>query len=416
MQSHVYHKRYVPPFVPIINPHNPADTSQFDDMFLSMTPQVEPDAEEEEARDAPQGEPQPAFDDSGNDVFDGYSYFGRDSDSIKRLDMMEEDEDKKEEDEAAKALAKQGIETGKVEEDHTLVDAQIEKMVECSSPPVDQGLNESPSLLISEEVEHLDSHPSASDISGINDSSMITSSTTSSSLATVSTQPTTAAADSPIATRPRQSSSLSNLEPVSEVSPLPLSTNIVLEENEEMSDSEWDVLDMKDIGGFSRNGGREATLFARGIRDKYRLALAPLTSPVRSPSAPRFRNGSRVGSRKASSSSAVSSLAGTSLSTTPEPPRSPSGILRFTSVRNKPKASLPSVSTQLSLSVDPLQSSLSHPTLSSPSSPRPPSSNESTGKKMSSSFSTSNIASTGSSFKKFTKLAFSPSSKNSQNP
>lgn len=381
-----------------------------------MTPQVEPDAEEEEARDAPQGEPQPAFDDSGNDVFDGYSYFGRDSDSIKRLDMMEEDEDKKEEDEAAKALAKQGIETGKVEEDHTLVDAQIEKMVECSSPPVDQGLNESPSLLISEEVEHLDSHPSASDISGINDSSMITSSTTSSSLATVSTQPTTAAADSPIATRPRQSSSLSNLEPVSEVSPLPLSTNIVLEENEEMSDSEWDVLDMKDIGGFSRNGGREATLFARGIRDKYRLALAPLTSPVRSPSAPRFRNGSRVGSRKASSSSAVSSLAGTSLSTTPEPPRSPSGILRFTSVRNKPKASLPSVSTQLSLSVDPLQSSLSHPTLSSPSSPRPPSSNESTGKKMSSSFSTSNIASTGSSFKKFTKLAFSPSSKNSQNP
>ena len=388
-------------------------------MFLSMTPQVEPDAEEEEAsRDAPQGEPQPAFDDSGNDVFDGYSYFGRDSDSIKRVDMMEEDDDKKEEEEeAAKALSNHETDIGTKEEDHTLVNSQIEKMVEDSATPLDQGLNDSSSPVIVEEVERLGSQNSTNDVSGINDSSMITSSTTSSSLATVSTQPTTAAADSPVATRRRQSSSLSNLEPVSEVSPAPLSTDIVFEENEEMSDSEWDVLDMKDIGGFSRNGGREATLFSRGIRDKYRLALAPLTSPVRSPQGfSGFRNGSRVGSRKASSSSAVSSLVGTSLSTTPEPPRSPSGILRFTSVRNKPKASLPFVSTQLSLSVDPLQSSLSHPNLPSPSSPRPSSSNSSTGKKMSSSFSTSNISSsTGSSFKKFTKLAFSPSSKNSQN-
>lgn len=67
-------KRYAPPFVPKLNPDDPTDTSQFDDAFLQMPPEVrgtDPLHEPGNDRDEPKGEPQPAFDANGRDVFDG---------------------------------------------------------------------------------------------------------------------------------------------------------------------------------------------------------------------------------------------------------------------------------------------------------------------------------------------------------
>ena len=393
-QSHVYHKRYVPPFVPRLNPQDPTDTSQFDEVFLNMVPQVELEDGEEGFGDPPAGEPQAAFDEGGRDVFDGYSYYGRDSDSIRRLDMVETERRKEGDDDGSQTLA---------EDDKMVQDEpHLASEATTSAPPSSAGTMEDVSQSIS--------HASSSDISGINESGLADSDNTLSSLATVSTQPTTVAADSPAPTRRRQSSSRSNnLEPVSELPVVPLSAETVLEESEDLSDGDWDVLDNNDFGGFSRNGGREATLFAKGIRDKYRLVVAPLSSPLRSPAG--LRAGSRVGSRKGSSSSGRSSLAGQSLSPTPEPPRSPSGILRFATGRKKgSKTSSRSLSTQPPPShLDPLSASASISTISHPSSPRPPSSNGSASKKQPpSSFSTSSFANTGSSIKNLAKSAFLP--------
>ncbi|GAA5823767.1 hypothetical protein JCM10212_000878 [Sporobolomyces blumeae] len=415
--SHVYHKRYVPPFVPILNPLDPTDTSQFDDMFLSMMPQVHAEGEE----DVPGGargdepssgvEPQAAVDTDGRDVFDGYSYYGRDSDSIKRFEMDPETET-----EEGHSLRHAQVEDGH-EKSSSIADSQVDAML------VDHSAQASSSNTIDEEsIEALDSPGSADDRNGLDESGLASSDTTLSSIATVSTQPTTLPADSPVAARRRQSSSRSNLEPVSEVpimsSPI-VATETVLEELEENSDSEWDMVDSaKDVGGFSRNGGREATLFAKGFRDTYRLVVAPLSTPLRSPSG--FRHGSRIGSRKGSSSSARSSLVGTSISTTPEPPRSPSGILRFTSVRNVSKSKdLPTHTSQRSL-FDPIRPASSSG-VASPPSPRPELQRSATSvrstepkAKISSSFSTSSLAQAvegtprraGSTIKKLAKSAF----------
>lgn len=71
--DHVFHRRYMPPFVPTVNPDDPTDTSQFDDVFLGMDPTIgEPEeGERSSERDPPEGAPQEALTEEGKDVFDG---------------------------------------------------------------------------------------------------------------------------------------------------------------------------------------------------------------------------------------------------------------------------------------------------------------------------------------------------------
>lgn len=71
--DHVLNKRYVAPFIPTLNPDDPSDTSQFDEAFLGMEPEVGEgvDGDGKSERDPPEGEPQEAFDGEGRDVFDG---------------------------------------------------------------------------------------------------------------------------------------------------------------------------------------------------------------------------------------------------------------------------------------------------------------------------------------------------------
>ncbi|GAA5938253.1 AGC family serine/threonine-protein kinase [Sporobolomyces koalae] len=396
--SHVYHRRYVPPFVPKLNPQDPTDTSQFDDCFLSMTPQVEAEPGERVEDDPPQGQPQAAFDDSGKDVFDGYSYYGRDSDSIQRFEVEDDEEDSDE------PMQTDLVDATIQKRDQSRLEGQV-RSDNLGGVKVDSSEGDPGSLRTDTSTQVDLDQSSSMQYSGLSDSD-----NTLSSIITASTQPTTVAADSPATSCRRHSSSLSNLEPVTEVAITPLSPEIVLEESEEQTDSEWDLLDGKECSGVSRNGGRGATLFAKGFRDKYRLAVA---MPLRSPPARRMHD-----SRKGSSSSGRSSL-----SASPEPPRSPSGILRFTTVRHRSKASRRSLSSQQPSPVlDPLPSSASLSTLSIPVSLRPTSSDGSTSKKTSmssSSFSATNLAGlvetnrrAGASIKNFAKSTFLP--KNSQ--
>ncbi|KAI0030612.1 kinase-like domain-containing protein [Vararia minispora EC-137] len=46
--SHVYYKRYIPPYIPPIDPSNASDTQNFDDTFLDMEPVINDGAEEDE--------------------------------------------------------------------------------------------------------------------------------------------------------------------------------------------------------------------------------------------------------------------------------------------------------------------------------------------------------------------------------
>ncbi|KAF9225249.1 hypothetical protein BS17DRAFT_778355 [Gyrodon lividus] len=97
--SHVYYKRYIPPYIPPIDPSNASDTQNFDDTFLDMEPVIDDPNDQDQTdtdqdRDQTDAEPTDGEDayptpshsrspsvhlDENIDVFDGYSFKGRHS-------------------------------------------------------------------------------------------------------------------------------------------------------------------------------------------------------------------------------------------------------------------------------------------------------------------------------------------------
>ncbi|CAG7853914.1 Serine/threonine-protein kinase LATS1; AltName: Full=Large tumor suppressor homolog 1; AltName: Full=WARTS protein kinase [Serendipita indica DSM 11827] len=97
--QHVYHKRYIPPYIPPIDPANASDTQNFDDAFLEMEPVLDTDLENETGseRDRSTTDIEAGDDDEAlangespavsaqqadameDDVFDGYSFKARNS-------------------------------------------------------------------------------------------------------------------------------------------------------------------------------------------------------------------------------------------------------------------------------------------------------------------------------------------------
>lgn len=171
--------------------------------------------------------------------------------------------------------------------------------------------------------------------------------TMSDSVETDATSTTTAPSPSPELPRPRQASARSNLEPLPEHAVAKHSTTVVVEEDEEESDAEWDMVETS-VAASVRNGGREATLWQRGFRDRYRLVLQPLASPLRPPFS---RQASRQNSRAASIASSNSAMP-VSPAATPEPPSSPlplGGTRRLASVRSTASGKGDSLRPQRSL-------------------------------------------------------------------
>ncbi|KAG9103747.1 hypothetical protein FRC06_008479 [Ceratobasidium sp. 370] len=115
--QHVYYKRYIPPYIPPIDPSNASDTQNFDEAFLDMEPVIadDPDptdserertddeSDSESARTASGGKsperPAEAAEEDTVDVFDGYSFKGRHSVIIDEDDDGHEGSDE-DEDEA----------------------------------------------------------------------------------------------------------------------------------------------------------------------------------------------------------------------------------------------------------------------------------------------------------------------------
>ena len=352
-------KRYQPPFVPTLNPDDPTDTSHFEDMFLSLPPMVkggdgdDPSHEAGAERDPPTGDPQAAVDDDGRDVFDGYSYFGRDSASIHREEMLGDDDEPK-----APSVVVDEPESSAVGE------APAEgPSAEVSSDDATTPTLEQPDSIMDDE-HVVAEQPAATPepalpiiVADASPDDLISTPplrTTSPDSMPVDREPTlssvgAAESTSDVAHRPdvgraRQLSSRSSvLESLAEEQPRKAASTatagvLVEEPDEAASDSEWDVVERAaDVGGFVRNGGREATLWQRGFRDRYRLVVAPLASPMRPPA-----SGRRPSERRAahgSTASTTSSLQVTSPATTPEPPSPrPGAMRRLTSIRSSTSA------------------------------------------------------------------------------
>ncbi|SGY51069.1 BQ5605_C001g00956 [Microbotryum silenes-dioicae] len=255
--EHIYHRRYVPPFIPTLNASDPCDTSQFDEMFLSMPNEVGTGAAPEEGsgRDSPDGEPESAVDEEGRDVFDGYSYYGRDAESF-YSETSQIDEGGEEEEWVARPPSVGGSEA---EETKSRVEAMVmneNQVEEPTSYDQDRDYRTSSLQEVTIQLDHVQLHdPSA-------------------------------LAHTPEAVRPSFESGT--------------------------SDSDWDVVDHEPAAPTSRNGGKEArsstttTLWGRGFKDKYRLVLMTprgvgvgggggTSSPLRIPSG-LATNSSRKGS------------------------------------------------------------------------------------------------------------------------
>lgn len=108
--AHVYYKRYIPPYIPPIDPSNASDTQNFDDTFLDMEPVIndendmDTDQERQTDLEPTDGEDSVATPsqsrsssahppDDSVDVFDGYSFKGRHSVIIDDEEEVSEEED-----------------------------------------------------------------------------------------------------------------------------------------------------------------------------------------------------------------------------------------------------------------------------------------------------------------------------------
>ncbi|TRM70468.1 hypothetical protein BD626DRAFT_449021 [Schizophyllum amplum] len=152
--AHVYYKRYIPPYIPPIDPSNASDTQNFDDTFLDMEPVLdeyvdEQETDQEHSTDAERTDDESANDtpsqsrssssvrpasttdvDETVDVFDGYSFKGRHS--VLLDDDVEEDEEEESEEDH------EGEEDEEEELDEALKKLKEEKQTDVEARVADE--------------------------------------------------------------------------------------------------------------------------------------------------------------------------------------------------------------------------------------------------------------------------------------
>ncbi|KIM82335.1 hypothetical protein PILCRDRAFT_71075 [Piloderma croceum F 1598] len=330
--SHVYYKRYIPPYIPPIDPSNASDTQNFDDTFLDMEPVID-DPNENEQTDTDQEREQtdtdrtdgeesnttpsqsrspsviPPADDSV-DVFDGYSFKGRHSILIDSDEDEESGDEEDEEDESPVADEAEASKTDlqtldvsgevspeertpepKTPEAHQppLPEATVDVVSTPTESPVIDGIIPSP--LISQEgpAPEVDEKPAP--------------------VLADSKRPKTRATRATVA-RPGAKASRVRREK-SGVPALDRDLSDTIDEDGEMTekeedDDDWDFVEAAD--GEDRNGAQGTSLFARGVVDRYRLAV------FRKASGP-----APAASRSFSATSKASDLDGSELADSPTP-------------------------------------------------------------------------------------------------
>ncbi|KAF8523220.1 hypothetical protein JB92DRAFT_3110191 [Gautieria morchelliformis] len=303
--SHVYYKRYIPPYIPPIDPSNASDTQNFDEAFLDMDPIIDndPDPEtqtdserersEREESDTSRSPMQRPVDDDG-DVFDGYSFKGRHSVVLDDADDDGYDghaEDEDEDDvETPTEPEEPAIAVSEHVADVTVVQEPPEAATVEKSIPADEVVEEipaqAPTKVVAELVETV-----------VPPVEPAKSPTPPPKTALKSTEPRPSKAVT-IATpraQPRRREK-------SGVPALDRHLSRVIDEDEDVGtvterddDDDWDFVETP--GGEDRNGAKGTSLFARGVVDRYRLAVFRKASSTQSSSGqPRSFSGLSVDS------------------------------------------------------------------------------------------------------------------------
>ncbi|KAG6334654.1 hypothetical protein ID866_4436 [Astraeus odoratus] len=310
--SHVYYKRYIPPYIPPIDPSNASDTQNFDDTFLDMEPVLDDpnehdqtdtdqdrDQTESERTDGEDAYPTPSHSRSpsvhpnGNDTvdaFDGYSFKGRRSVLIDEEEDEEVSEGTGEDgtDEDVPSVMTNGPDVsselvGELAESPVSMDEQTPEP-EPKTPearPQALPLESQPSAAPSEEKPAtLELAPSSEGLSTPRTSKEIP-------VIPIPPSPKGAAPPLPAKDGKPKTARIAVAPPKSnarttrgrrEKSGVPaldrfLSDGPDDEESTEKDeeDADWDFVEAGD--GEDRNGPKGTSLFARGVVDRYRLAV-----------------------------------------------------------------------------------------------------------------------------------------------
>ncbi|KAF8814461.1 hypothetical protein BYT27DRAFT_7250038 [Phlegmacium glaucopus] len=372
--SHVYYKRYIPPYIPPIDPSNASDTQNFDDTFLDMEPVLD-DFNENEATDTDQ-EPQTDTDRTDGeetnttpsqsrsssirpqphlppevdvDVFDGYSFKGRYS---MLIDDEEEEEDEEgssveghEDDDDDNLSILDGLkgEPTQTGEDGSLVDDDIslgdsvvledgvepktpEARPAAALPPVAEVVSPVPPMeeivseatpivepqVESQELQEPQVEPKVEEVQHSVESGVAEPATPAVSAKEIngpivltkesngrSTPPPKAIPlRQPAGTRAgRNRREKSGVPALDRYLSDAIDEDTEATEAERDEDDDWDFVEAAD--GEDRNGAKGTSLFARGVVDRYRLAV------FRKASIPNPRSGMRSASGMSSASGAT---------------------------------------------------------------------------------------------------------------
>ena len=372
------------PYIPPIDPSNASDTQNFDDTFLDMEPVID-DPNENEQTDTDQerehtdtdrtdGEESnttpsqsrspsviPPADDSV-DVFDGYSFKGRHS------ILIDSDEDDESEDEDEVSIAE--AEVSKADPEVLDVNGEVspeERTPEPKTPEAHQPQLPEPTVDVvtapteSPIIDEIIASPRASKEEPAPEMEKPTPTLIDSKRPKPKATRVTAARPAAKASRVRREKS--------GVPALDRDLSDTIDEDGEMTekddDDDWDFVEAAD--GEDRNGAQGTSLFARGVVDRYRLAV------FRKASAP-----APASSRSFSATSKASDLDSSEPTDSPTPPdkrrgrsqgltfrKHPRQFLRPKSPQSKKSNAAKSLghSTSASLSV----STTSSPSMSTPS-------------------------------------------------
>ncbi|KIJ13756.1 hypothetical protein PAXINDRAFT_80186 [Paxillus involutus ATCC 200175] len=309
--SHVYYKRYIPPYIPPIDPSNASDTQNFDDLFLVMEPVIDdpndqeqtdtdPDREQtdiepidgEDAYPTPSHSRSPSVHPEENiDVFDGYSFKGRHS------VILDEEEDEA------------SGESGEEESDEEDIPSILTDVIDIPAQQAEQAEVVTESPVAEEETVEVEpktpearplalpeeAHPPAEEkvatpveptpVVDISSTPRISKETPAPvvpvSLPKEPAPPLPAKDPKPKAAKPPVSSksTVRNTRGRREKSGVPALDRFLSDDVEgegdltekEEEDDDWDFIE---ADGEDRNGTKGTTsLFARGVVDRYRLAV-----------------------------------------------------------------------------------------------------------------------------------------------
>ncbi|KAL5533766.1 hypothetical protein ACEPAG_226 [Sanghuangporus baumii] len=325
--SHVYYKRYIPPYIPPIDPLNASDTQNFDDTFLGMEPIIDDPLEtgedagatnektngEDSGANSPEQQKAEAIQmlESRPDLFDGYSFKGRHSvlieDENEEGEYPEEDEPDEgetDEEEDIQRLANMdvgqedvGIEPESEAEEpktpeakkanlpeltpaeeiaalHRAAIAAAEAAEEASTPVKELSATQ-PTDVPGKKVDGVaikDGEPPEGALS-LPQTPVTPQAASPAPQAATVVEPKHAAVAVPSRVPParggrarREKSGIHALDQY-------LSDAGDDELTERDEDDDWDFVEALPVGAEDRNGAKGTSLFARGVVDRYRLAV-----------------------------------------------------------------------------------------------------------------------------------------------